>query len=196
MFTLLSRILSSLAALPTQLLTTLMTFVVGFLALPSAGAVVAGASSRVTSLVFAAGAAEVGASFVACCSGSGSAGAYSYTTSFLGGSVGSSVGFSVGFSVGLSVGFSVGFSVGLSVGSLPSSESSPSSLRVKAASGSGWPSPAASADPVASSSCVAAPAAGATAGFARVPSARLASVRVVSASLVPSLITISLLLSS
>ena len=182
MFTLLSRILSSLAASPTQLLTTLMTFVVGFLALPSAGAVVAGASSRATSLVFAVGAAEaLRVGLVACCSGFGSAaGAYSYTTSFLGGSVGSSV----------------GFSVGLSVGSLPSSESSSASLRVKAASGSGWLSPAASADPAASSSCVAAPAAGATAGFAWVPSARLASVRVVSASLVPSLITISLLLSS
>ena len=190
MFTLLSRILSSLAALPTQLLTTLMTFVVGFLALPSAGAVVAGASARVASRVSAAGVAEVlRVGLVACCSGFGSAaGAYSYTTSFLGGSVGSSVGFSVGFSVGLSV--------GLSVGSLPSSESSSASLRVKAASGSGWLSPAASADPAASCSCVAAPAAGATAGFARVPSARLASVRVVSASLVPSLITISLLLSS
>ena len=182
MFTLLSRILSSLAALPTQLLTTLMTFVVGFLALPSAGAVVAGASSRVTSLVFAAGAAEVGASFVACCSGFGSAGAYSYTTSFLGGSVEGS---------GVS-----------SVGLLPSgvwAESSPVSLRVKAASGSSWLSPAAgpaaSAVPAASSSCVAAPAAGATAGFAWVPSARAASVRVVSASLVPSLITISSLVS-
>ena len=73
------------------------------------------------SRVSAVGAAEVlRVGLVACCSGFGSAaGAYSYTTSFLGGSVGSSVG------------FSVGFSVGLSVGSLPSSESSSASLRVK-----------------------------------------------------------------
>ncbi len=78
--------------------------------------------------------------------------AYSYTTSFLGGLRGSSVG------------FLRGFSVGLSVGSLPSSESSSASLRVKASSGSSWLSPAAgpaaSAVPAASSSCVAAPAAG------------------------------------
>ena len=181
MFTLLSRMFSTL---PTQSLTTRMTFWVGFLALPSAGAVVAGASSRVTSGVFAVGAAEVvGASFVACCSESGSAGSSWYTASFL------------GFAVGFSVGSSVGFSVGLSVGSLPSSESSSSSLRVKASSGSGWLSPAAAAVPAASSSCVAAPAAGATAGFAWVPSARVASFRVASFSLVPSLITISSLVS-
>ena len=71
---------------------TRMTFVVVFLALPSAGAVVAGASARVVSGVFASGssgALRVG--LVACCSGSGSAGAYSYTTSFLGFSVGLSV---------------------------------------------------------------------------------------------------------
>ena len=122
---------------------------------------------------------------VACCSESGSAGSYWYTTSFLEFAVGSSVGFSVGFSVGLSVGFSVG--------SLPSSESSSSSLRVKSASGSGWLSPAASAGPAAS--CVAGVAAGATAGFAWVPSARAASFRVASFSLVPSLITISSLVS-
>jgi len=174
-----------LAAAPTQLLTTLMTFVVGFVTLPTGKAGVVGASSRVASWVFAVGSAEVVASFVVCCSGSGSAGAYSYTTSFL------------GFSVGLSVEGSV-VSSSFLVMSLPSwvwAESSSVSLRVKPASGSGWLSPAASADPVASSSCVAAPAAGATAGFARVPSARLASVRVVSASLVPSLITISSLVS-
>ena len=131
------------------------------------------------SWVFAVGAAEtLRVGFVACCSESGSAGAYSYTTSSLGESSAGSF-----------------FS---SVVSLPSwvwAESSSASLRVKAASGSGWLSPAASAVPAASSSCVAAPAAGATAGFAWVPSARLASVRVVSASLVPSLITISLLVS-
>ena len=195
-FTLLSRILSSLAASPTQLLMTRMTFLVGFPALPSAGVVVVGASARVVSGVFAAGAAEaLRVGLVACCSESGSAGSYWYTTSFLEFAVGSSVGFSVGFSVGLSVGFSVGFSVG----SLPSSESSSSSLRVKASSGSGWLSPAAgpaaSAVPAASSSCVAAPAAGATAGFAWVPSARAASFRVASFSLVPSLITISSLVS-
>ena len=178
MFTLLSRILSSLAALPTQLLTTLMTFVVGFLALPSAGAVVAGASSRVTSLVFAAGAAEVGASFVACCSGFGSAGAYSYTTSFLGESSAGSF-----------------FS---SVVSLPSwvwAESSSASLRVKAASGSGWLSPAASADPAASSSCVSVRSLSGTATSALFPSIRVFSVRVALSSLVPSLITISSLVS-
>ena len=51
---------------------TRMTFLVGFLALPSAGVVVAGsaagvavgAAARVVSLVFAAGAAEVGADVV------------------------------------------------------------------------------------------------------------------------------------
>ena len=164
--------MSSLAALPTQLLTTLMTFLVGFLALPSAGAVVAGASSRVTSGVSAVGAAKVvGASFVACCSGSGFAGAYSYTTSFLGGS-------------------GVSSSLVLSLPCWVWAESSPVSFRVKASSGSGWLSPAASAGPAAS--CVAGVAAGATAGVA---AARSASFRVVSFSSVPSLITISLSLS-
>ena len=102
MFTLLSRILNSLAASPTQLLMTLMTLVVGVVTLPAAGVVGAGASARVASEVFAAGAAEVvGVSFVVGFSGSGSAGAYSYTTSFLGFSVGLSLVSSVGFSVGL-----------------------------------------------------------------------------------------------
>ena len=179
--TLSSRILSSLAAASTQLLMTLMTFGVGVVTLPAAGAV--GAAARVASRVSAVGFTEVvEAGLVACCSGSGSAGSYSYTTSFLGFSVGSSVGFSAGVAVGLSVGFSVG--------SLPSSESSSSSLRVKASSGSGWLSPAASAGPAAS--CVAGVAAGATAGVA---AARSASFRVVSFSSVPSLITISLSLS-
>ena len=182
-FTLLSRILSFLAASPTQLLMTLMTFVVGVVALPAAGAV--GAAARVASRVSAVGFTEVvEAGLVACCSGSGSAGSYSYTTSFLGFSVGSSVGFSAGVAVGLSVGFSVG--------SLPSSESSSSSLRVKASSGSDWLSPSAGPAPAASSSCVAWVAAGSAAGVA---AARLASFRVVSFLSVPSLITISLSLS-
>ena len=77
-----------MVALPTQLLTTLMTFGVGFGALSCAEVVVVGALARAASLVFAVGSAEVvGASFVAGCSGFGSAGAYWYTTSFLGGSV-------------------------------------------------------------------------------------------------------------
>ena len=149
--------MSSLAASPTQLLMTRMTFLVGFLALPTGEAGVVGASSRVASGAVASGSAgAVEAGFVACCSGSGSTGAYSYTTSFLG----FSVGFSVEGSVVSSVGFSVGGSVVSSsflVVSLPSwvwAESSSASLRVKASSGSGWPSPASSADPAASSSCV------------------------------------------
>ena len=173
MFTLLSRMFSTFSA---QLLMTRMTFLVGFLALPSAGVAgsAAGASSRVTSLVFAVGVAEVvGASFVACCSGFGSARAYWYTTSFLGESSAGSF-----------------FSSVVSVPSWGWAESSSASLRVKAASGSGWLSPAASADPVASS--VAGVAAGSA---AEVAAARSASFRVVSPSSLPSLITISSLVS-
>jgi len=187
MFTLLSRILSSLAASPTQLLMTRMTFLVGFLALPSAGVVVAGsaagaavgAAARVVSGAVASGSAgAVEAGLVACCSGSGSAGSSWYTTSFLGES-------------------SAG-SFSSSVVSLPSwgwAESSSASLRVKAASGSGWLSPAASSSPAASGSCVSVRSLSGTATSALFPSIRVFSVRVALSSLVPSLITISSLVS-
>ncbi len=195
MFTLLSRILSSLAASPTQLLMTLMTFVVGFSALPSAGVVRSRISRRGVGLSGLPGLCRRG--------GRGAEGGFGGLLLRIRVCRGVLVHhILLGVRRGVVCRILPRGSPGCLRGVLALliwAESSSASLRVKASSGSGWLSPAAgpaaSAVPAASSSCVAAPAAGATAGFAWVPSARAASFRVVSFSLVPSLITISLLVS-